>query len=77
MRAVMFKNVETSYRKVAEEKQRLKRISEILSEGVYSYLKKKGLLRDDSGRTEKIKTLMEKTEVDTIQDQTKNNDEKT
>lgn len=73
----MFKNVKTSYIKVAEEKQRLKRVSEILSEGVYSYLKKRGLLRDDLWKTEEIKTLMEKTEADTIQDQTKNYDEKT
>ncbi len=62
----MFKKIEISYTQATEEKERLKRITEILSEGVYAYLKKNGLLKEDSERTESIKRLLEKTtEVDT------------
>lgn|GEM_PF-1678246 len=56
----MFKKVEVSYTERTDDKERLKRITEILAEGVYAYLKKNGLLREDIERTEKIKRLLEK-----------------
>lgn len=56
----MFKKVEVSYTERADDGERLKRITEILAEGVYAYLKTSGLLREDIERTEKIKRLLEK-----------------
>ena len=56
----MFKKVEVSYTERADDKERLKRITEILTEGVYAYLKKSGHLREDIERTERIKSLLEK-----------------
>jgi len=55
----VFKKVEISYIETTEGKERLKRITEILSEGVYTYLKKNGLLRENSDRTERIKCILE------------------
>lgn len=46
---------------VKSEEERLKKITEILSDGVYVYLKKKGLLKEGSGQRERIKILMDKT----------------
>jgi hypothetical protein len=54
------KNVEFSYTERADDKERLKRITEILAKGVYAYLKKSGLLREDRERAERIKSLLEK-----------------
>ncbi len=56
----MFKKVEVSYTEKADDRERQKRITEILAEGVYVYLKKNGLLREDIERAERIKKLLEK-----------------
>ena len=56
----MFKKVEVSYTERADDGERLKRITEILAEGVYAYLKTSGLLREDIERTKRIKRLLEK-----------------
>ena len=56
----MFKKIEVSYTERADDGERLKRITEILAEGVYAYLKTSGLLREDIERTERIKRLLEK-----------------
>lgn len=56
----MFKKVEVSYTERADDGERLKRITEILAEGIYAYLKTSGLLREDIERTERIKRLLEK-----------------
>ncbi len=56
----MFKKVEVAYTDRANDGERLKRITEILAEGVYAYLKTSGLLREDIERTERIKRLLEK-----------------
>ena len=48
--AVM-KKVKVSYTEGTDETERLKRVTEILTEGVYSYLKKEGLLREDIERS--------------------------
>lgn len=55
----MFKKVEVSYTERTDDKERLKRITEILAEGVYAYLKTSGLLREDIERTERIKRVVE------------------
>lgn len=41
----VFKKVEVTYTERADDGERLKRITEILAEGVYAYLKTSGLLR--------------------------------
>lgn len=56
----MSKKVEVSYTERTDNEKRLKRITEILAEGVYAYLKTIGLLREDIERTERIKRLLEK-----------------
>ena len=56
----MFKKVEVSYTERADDGERLKRITEILAEGVYAYLKTSGLLQEDIERTERIKRVLEK-----------------
>jgi len=56
----VFKKVEVSYTERADDGERLKRITEILAEGVYAYLKTSGLLREDIERTKRIKRLLEK-----------------
>jgi len=56
----VFKKVEVSYTEKADDRERQKRITEILAEGVYVYLKKNGLLREDIERAERIKKLLEK-----------------
>lgn len=56
----MINKIEVSYTEATEEKERLKSITEIISEGVYIYLKKSGLLKENSERTEKIKCILEK-----------------
>jgi len=56
----VFKKVEVSYTERADNGERLKRITEILAEGIYTYLKTSGLLREDIERTERIKRLLEK-----------------
>jgi len=59
--------IEISYSEVENEQERQKKIIDILSEGVYAYLKKSGLLKEDSKQTEKIKKVLEKTQE--IEDQ--------
>ena len=51
--------IEISYLQVNKEKDRLNKISEILSEGVYIYLKKKGLLKENPEQKMKIKKLLD------------------
>lgn len=58
----MFEKIEITYKEVKEEKERLNRIAEILSEGVYGYLKKSGYLKYDAGRANKINNLLKKVE---------------
>jgi len=74
------KQVEISYISVVDEKERQKKLSEILTEGFYSYLKEKGLLKKDLKKELKIKELLEKakgkdTPIDNeeIQESFKNN----
>jgi hypothetical protein len=60
------KRIEVSYVIIMDEKERQVRLAEILTEGVYSYLKGKGLLKKDFEKCEKIEEALEKTKgVDT------------
>jgi len=59
----MSKKIEVSYVEAPNEKERIEKITEILSEGVYAYLKKQGLLRKDTSQSEKTKLLLEKTRL--------------
>jgi len=59
----MPKKIEVSYVEAPNEKERIEKITEILSEGVYTYLKKQGLLRKDTSQSEKTKLLLEKTRL--------------
>ena len=57
----MDKTIKVEHKSVEDEKKRLEDIADILSEGVYSYLKREGLLSDSKKRIGRIKTLMEHT----------------
>lgn len=57
----MSKQVEVSYVSVVDEKERQVKLAEILTEGVYSYLKGNGLLKKDFKKEQKIQELLEKT----------------
>ena len=62
----MSKRIEVSYVAIIDEKERQVRVAEILTEGVYSYLKGNGLLKKDFEKCEKIEEVLEKTKgVDT------------
>jgi len=52
--------VKVSYTERVDEKERLKKVTKILSDGVYSYLKMNGLLREKPERTERIKELVDR-----------------
>ncbi|MFH0926823.1 MAG: hypothetical protein V1872_14530 [bacterium] len=55
----MFKDVEVTFTEVEGEKERMSRIAQILTEGVYSYLKKGGYLKEDISQKERIKNLLD------------------
>lgn len=62
----MSKRIEVSYVAIIDEKERQVRLAEIITEGVYSYLKGSGLLKKDFEKCEKIEEVLEKTKgVDT------------
>ena len=42
---IVLRKVEVSYLEATEEAEKLKKVTEILSEGVYAYLKHKGSVR--------------------------------
>lgn len=51
--------IKITYLQVNKEKDRLNKISKILSEGVYKYLKERGLLRENPEQKVKIKKLLD------------------
>ena len=57
---VVCKKVEISYTDKTDDQERQKRITEILAEGVYAYLKTSGYLREDRERAERIKRVVKK-----------------
>jgi len=52
--------VEVEYVESTDEAERIKKVAKILAEGVYTYLKKEGLLRVDQKRHEKIRQAIDK-----------------
>jgi len=54
----MPRKIEISYVESPNEKERIEKITEIISEAVYTYLKKQGLLREDPNKSEKLKSLL-------------------
>jgi len=52
--------MEVEYIEVADEEERIQKVAKILAQGVYSYLKKEGLLRIDPNRKEKVREAMDK-----------------
>jgi len=59
----MINKVEITYTEENKDKDKLKIISEILSEGVYEYLKEKDYLRKSSKQKIKIKRLIDKVKA--------------
>jgi len=59
----MINKVEITYIEENKDKDKLKIISEILSEGVYEYLKEKDYLRKSSKQKIKIKRLIDKVKA--------------
>jgi len=57
----MDKKITVTFTESKNETERIQKITEILSEGVYACLKKQGLLRENPGRSAKIKLILEKT----------------
>ena len=51
------KKVEVSYEPGADEDERLKQVAHILSDGLWAYLKRRGLLKEGSGRVERAADL--------------------
>lgn len=43
-----------------DEPERMKKVAKILADGVYTYLKKEGVLRIDPKRKEKVREAMDK-----------------
>lgn len=56
----MFKKIEVSCIEKTENGENLKKITEILADGVYEYLKKNGYLREDTERAARIRTVLER-----------------
>ena len=51
--------IEVEYVDSPDEAERIKKVAKILAEGVYSYLKKEGLLRVDPKRHEKVRQAID------------------
>ena len=51
--------IEVEYVDSPDETERIKKVAKILAEGVYSYLKKEGLLRVDPKRHEKVRQAID------------------
>jgi len=51
--------VEVEYVESPDDAERIKKVAKILAEGVYTYLKKEGLLRVDPKRHEKVRQAID------------------
>lgn len=51
--------VEVEYVESPDDADRIKKVAKILAEGVYTYLKKEGLLRIDPKRHEKVRQAID------------------
>ena len=52
--------VEFEYIEVPDESERIRKVAKILSEGIYTHLKKEGLLRIDPYRKAKVQEAIDK-----------------
>ena len=68
------KEIEITYVTESEADRNDERILEILSNGVYEYLKYNGFLREDSKLDEKVKSLLDKTKKLVSSEDEKNED---
>ena len=68
------KEIEITYVTESEADRNDERILEILSDGVYEYLKLNGFLREDSKLDEKIKSILDKTKKLVSSEDEKNED---
>ena len=58
--------VKVSYKESEQGPERLRRATEILSEGVYTYLKDKGLLKENLEVPQEVRTLLESQETEEL-----------
>jgi len=55
------REIEITYITGSESGENNERILEILSDGVYTYLRDNGLLKDELNQADEVKTILEKT----------------
>ena len=53
--------IDFKYEETQNEEERIRKVSDILAQGIYNQLKKEGLLRINHKRKEKIQELIDKT----------------
>ena len=54
----MSKTIKIQYTAVLDEKDRQEKLIEILTEGIYDFLREEGLLRKDSAKEQKVTELL-------------------
>ena len=59
----MAKIIKVQYTAVSDEEDRQEKVIEILTEGVFSYLKGEGLLKEDSEKNQKVLKLLGEIEL--------------
>ena len=59
----MSKTIEVQYTAVSDEKDRQEKLIEILTEGIYDFLREEGLLRKDSAKEQKVTELLSQFEM--------------
>ena len=59
----MSKTIEVQYTAVPDEKDRQEKLIEILTEGIYDFLREEGLLRKDSAKEQKVTELLSQFEL--------------
>lgn len=64
----MSKEIEISFVEHPEENERTDKITQILSDGIYTFLKKNGFLKENPALTKKANALLEKTREITLSD---------
>ena len=56
-------NIDGVYTTVSDEKERQEKLIEILTEGIYDFLREEGLLRKDSAKEQKVTELLSHFEL--------------
>lgn len=57
----MILKIDFKYEETQNEEERIRKVSDILAQGIYNQLKKEGLLQINHKRKEKIQELIDKT----------------